>query len=70
MRSIIKEAKHKSVCMENTLDEIIRKKCKTYELVFRMTRTLFMVSKTGCPQANCAIIKSDLISTKSVFIQK
>ena len=32
MRSIVKEAKHKGVCIENTLDEIIEKRCKNYVL--------------------------------------
>ena len=69
MRSIIKEAKHKGVCIENTLDEKT-KICKTYVLVFRMKSTLSMASEKGCPQANCASINSDLILTKSVFILK
>ena len=71
MRSLIKEAKHKGVCVENTLDEKT-KRYKTYMhvLVFRMKSTLSMVSEKGCPQANCASIKSDLISTRSVFILK
>ena len=32
MRRIVKEAKHKGVCIENTLDEMIEKRCKNYVL--------------------------------------
>ena len=32
MRSIVKEAKHKGVCIENTLDEMIEKRYKNYVL--------------------------------------